>query len=196
MGYNNKDFDNTELERMDEQQNNQKKDKSKKRIKMLVATGASILVLGFAGMVSLEVLEYKMEERILDKLSTIQMNQIAEEEKQEVVEDTIVDESEKVAKDTTTQEQAQNNTATQQQTQTTQEPELISAGEAKQIALNHAGVSASQVWELEVDLDRDMMYTGVQYVYEVDFSYNGYDYEYDIDATNKKILYSSKERDV
>lgn len=63
--------------------------------------------------------------------------------------------------------------------------------EARDIALKHAGLSVSQVRELDVELDRD----DGKLHYDVDFEANGYDYDYEIDAATGKILKSEKERD-
>ena len=62
---------------------------------------------------------------------------------------------------------------------------------AGNIALKHAGLDASQVRDLEVELDRE----GGKTHYDVDFEYNGYDYDYEIDAVSGKILKSRKEKD-
>ena len=67
----------------------------------------------------------------------------------------------------------------------------LSRDEAREIALNHAGFKASEVRDLEVDLDRD---DGTLH-YDVDFEKDGYDYDYEIDANSGKILKSRKERD-
>ena len=77
------------------------------------------------------------------------------------------------------------------QTTTTQKTQQISRDEAKNIALKHAGLSASQVRDLEVELDRD----DGKLHYDVDFEADGYDYDYEIDATTGKILRSQKEKD-
>lgn len=63
--------------------------------------------------------------------------------------------------------------------------------EARDVALKHAGLSVSQVRELDVELDRD----DGKLHYDVDFEANGYDYDYEIDAATGKILKSEKERD-
>ena len=63
--------------------------------------------------------------------------------------------------------------------------------EARNIALKHAGLSVSDVRELEVELDRD---DGTLH-YDVDFESGGYDYDYEIDAVSGKILKNQKERD-
>ncbi|MDO5095240.1 MAG: PepSY domain-containing protein [Peptostreptococcaceae bacterium] len=55
---------------------------------------------------------------------------------------------------------------------------------AKQIALNHAGLNASEVFFKKVKLDRE---DGMM-VYEIEFKHYGYEYEYDIEATTGQIL--------
>ena len=67
----------------------------------------------------------------------------------------------------------------------------ISRTEARDIALKHAGLSSSQVRDLEVELDKD----GGTVHYDVDFEADGYDYDYEINAESGKILKSEKERD-
>ena len=67
----------------------------------------------------------------------------------------------------------------------------ISRTEARDIALKHAGLSTSQVRDLEVELDKD----DGKVHYDVDFEADGYDYDYEIDAQSGKILKSKKEKD-
>lgn len=66
----------------------------------------------------------------------------------------------------------------------------ITAAEAQAIALKDAGLTASQVWGLEVEKDRDDGVTK----YEISFEANGYEYDYEISMTGK-ILKKEKERD-
>lgn len=73
----------------------------------------------------------------------------------------------------------------------TTDSKQLSKTEARDIALKHAGLKASEVRDLEVELDRD---DGTLH-YDVDFEKDGYDYDYEIDATTGKILKSRKERD-
>jgi uncharacterized membrane protein YkoI len=61
---------------------------------------------------------------------------------------------------------------------------LIGAEKAKSIAFNHAGVSAANVRDLDVELDSD----DGRRIYEVDFEVGSKDYEYDIDAYTGKII--------
>lgn len=67
--------------------------------------------------------------------------------------------------------------------------EIISAEKAKEIALNHAGLSADKVSFFKVELDND---DGV-YVYEIEFIYERMDYEYEINAVSGAIIHSEKE---
>ena len=55
---------------------------------------------------------------------------------------------------------------------------------AKQAALNHAGVSASQATFLEAEYD----YDDGRMVYEVEFHVNGTEYEYEIDAQTGDVV--------
>lgn len=60
----------------------------------------------------------------------------------------------------------------------------INTSEAKNIAFQHAGVTASAVRELETKLD----YDDGRLEYEVEFKANGVEYEYKIDANSGAIL--------
>ncbi len=60
----------------------------------------------------------------------------------------------------------------------------IGAEAAKQAALSHAGLAASDIRKLEIDFDYD---DGLA-VYEVEFECNGYEYEYEIDAVTGAVL--------
>lgn len=73
-----------------------------------------------------------------------------------------------------------------QPTQTPQQPSgaTISSEQAKTIALQHAGLSASSVYDFSIELDREHG----TLVYNVEFEYNGMDYEYEIDANTGAIL--------
>lgn len=68
--------------------------------------------------------------------------------------------------------------------------EVISKSKAESAALNHAGLSKSQVKFFECKLDRE---NGIK-VYEVEFDYSGYEYEYEINAQNGKIISVEKNR--
>ena len=66
---------------------------------------------------------------------------------------------------------------------------LITAAKAKEIALVHAGLKENQIFDFDIELDREH---GAVY-YEIDFETKGYEYEYDIDATTGKIIKNRKE---
>lgn len=76
-------------------------------------------------------------------------------------------------------------------TTSTTETKQLTKEEARNIALKHAGFTADQVRDLEVELDKD---DGTPH-YDVDFEKDGYDYSYEIHAASGKILKSEKERD-
>jgi uncharacterized membrane protein YkoI len=67
----------------------------------------------------------------------------------------------------------------------------ITESRAREIALNHAGVSAADVsaWEIELDTEHGVT------VYEVEFKAGGYEYEYDINASTGAVVKFEKERD-
>lgn len=67
----------------------------------------------------------------------------------------------------------------------------IGEAKAQELALNHAGVAASQISKLKIEMDVE----NGQMVYEVDFKANGYEYEYEIGAADGKIVKSEKEWD-
>ena len=69
--------------------------------------------------------------------------------------------------------------------------EYIGSDKAKDAALSHAGLSSSDVRELEVELDHRL--TSV--VYEVSFDSAGYEYDYVINAITGEVESSKKERD-
>ena len=69
--------------------------------------------------------------------------------------------------------------------------EFIGSEKAKEIALNHAGVSADRIYDLDIELDRD--YGAISY--EVSFKSDGFEYDYDIDAYSGDIIKSAKETD-
>ena len=71
-----------------------------------------------------------------------------------------------------------------QQPESTQAPSLISANEALEAALAHAGVARSEAKDTEVELEHD---NGVQ-IYEVEFKANGYEYDYDINAATGAVI--------
>lgn len=67
----------------------------------------------------------------------------------------------------------------------------ISADDAKTAALNHAGLTVSQVTHLKAELDRE----GGKLVYEIEFKSGGHEYEYVIDAATGAVIKSEKEHD-
>ena len=67
----------------------------------------------------------------------------------------------------------------------------IDLEQAKQIAANHAGFSASEVRFKEAKLDRE----DGRMVYEVEFRKGGMEYEYEIDAVTGDILDFEQEWD-
>lgn len=67
----------------------------------------------------------------------------------------------------------------------------IGMEKAGEIALEHAGVSASDIKEIERELDFD----DGRLVYEVEFKAKGMEYEYEIDASSGQVLSFDKEKD-
>ena len=67
----------------------------------------------------------------------------------------------------------------------------ITANDATESALRHAGLDKSQVRDIEVDLDRD----NGKLIYEVDFNCGNTEYDYDIDAETGKVISADKSKD-
>lgn len=67
----------------------------------------------------------------------------------------------------------------------------IQASNAKEIALKHAGVSASAIKEYKCELDEE----NDRLVYEIEFYSNGMEYDYVISASDGSILEHSREQD-
>lgn len=67
----------------------------------------------------------------------------------------------------------------------------IGAAKAQQIALNHAGVSASNAWGMKTEMDFD---NGIR-VYEVEFYNNNMEYQYEINAANGNIVKYERDYD-
>ena len=67
----------------------------------------------------------------------------------------------------------------------------VGKDKAVQTAIKHAGLTSSQVTQLEAKLDRD----GGKLVYEIEFKSGGYEYEYEINASNGSIIKSEKDLD-
>lgn len=67
----------------------------------------------------------------------------------------------------------------------------IGVARAREIALEHAGLTASQVMVTRAAMDRD----DGRMVYEIEFRRNGVEYEYEIDAQSGAILEYEADRD-
>lgn len=67
----------------------------------------------------------------------------------------------------------------------------ITAKDAKEAALKHAGLDESQVRDVDVDLDRD----NGKLIYEVDFNSGNTEYDYDIDAETGEVISADKSMD-
>ena len=67
----------------------------------------------------------------------------------------------------------------------------ISADDAKSIAFTHAGVNASNAYNIECELDRD----DGRVKYEIEFKSDGYEYSYEIDAETGSVIQSEREFD-
>ncbi len=67
----------------------------------------------------------------------------------------------------------------------------VTRDEAKQIAFDHAGVKAENVYNLKIEYDRDDRIPS----YEIEFNVDKLEYEYDIHAETGKILKAEKEFD-
>ena len=87
--------------------------------------------------------------------------------------------------------------STRDQTTAHPQPSISSDGasigyaKAKVIAMNHAGVSESSVYEINVELDDE----NGKWIYEVEFKSGGREYDYEIDAASGTILKHEAERD-
>lgn len=84
------------------------------------------------------------------------------------------EEENKVQSTTPSQSTASNNTASSN----------ISSSKAKSIALKDAGVKESEIYDFEIELDRD---NGTLH-YDVSFEKDGKDYDYEINAETGKII--------
>lgn len=67
----------------------------------------------------------------------------------------------------------------------------ITASDATEAALKHAGLDKSQVSDIDVDLDRD----NGKLIYEVDFNSGNTEYDYDIDAETGEVISADKSKD-
>ena len=71
---------------------------------------------------------------------------------------------------------------------------LMSKEEAKQLALQTAGLAEDAVKYLEVELElAEDRYPANRYIYQVEFTHDGLDYEFDIDGLAKTVLHSEVE---
>ena len=68
---------------------------------------------------------------------------------------------------------------------------IIKKEKALEIALAHAGLNESDVFDLEIELDYEP--TGT--FWEVGFKIGGYEYDYEINAVTEAIVKSEKEKD-
>ena len=66
----------------------------------------------------------------------------------------------------------------------------ISRDKAKQIALSHAGVNSADIFDFEIELDRERG----KLVYEISFDTRQKEYEYEILASTGEVLRSHSER--
>lgn len=67
----------------------------------------------------------------------------------------------------------------------------ITAKDARDAALKHAGLTEAQVSDVDVDLDRD----NGKLIYEVDFNSGNTEYDYDIDAETGEVISADKSKD-
>ena len=67
----------------------------------------------------------------------------------------------------------------------------IGYAKAKSIALNHAGVSESKAYDMDIELDDE----DGKLVYEVEFKSGNMEYDYEIDAASGTILKHESELD-
>ena len=67
----------------------------------------------------------------------------------------------------------------------------ITANDACDAALKHAGLDKSQVSDIDVDLDRD----NGKLIYEVDFNFGNTEYDYDINAETGEVISADKSKD-
>ena len=86
--------------------------------------------------------------------------------------------------ETTSSKKPSSSAASSSKKQSSSTSSQISASKAKSIALKDAGLSESQVYDLEVELDRD----NGKLHYDVSFEKDGKDYDYEINASTGKII--------
>lgn len=68
----------------------------------------------------------------------------------------------------------------------------ITKDRAKEIAIQHAGLKADDIRDLEIDIDRE---NGIEY-YDIDFEFGNKDYEYHINTKTGEIIHSKAEDDI
>ncbi len=83
--------------------------------------------------------------------------------------------------------QTSNNSSSGSSSQTTS----VTADQAKQIALQHAGLSESQIRDFDIERDHE----NGTVIYEIDFKSGNYEYEYEVNGTTGAIIQSKKEYD-
>lgn len=83
-----------------------------------------------------------------------------------------------------------NNSSNNMTDNSTTTSSYIGRDKAQEMALNHAGLSSSEVRFDKIELDVDDHRT----TYEIEFDYNYYEYEYEIDAYTGAILKSEVDR--
>jgi uncharacterized membrane protein YkoI len=67
----------------------------------------------------------------------------------------------------------------------------ITANDACEAALKHAGLDKSQVTDIDIDLDRD----NGKLIYEVDFNSGNTEYDYDINAETGEVISADKSKE-
>ena len=92
---------------------------------------------------------------------------------------------------TTPNSQTQTSNPTTDNNTSKNKEEKITADAAKKIALDHAKLKDTDIFDYDIDLDNE---NGVL-VYEIDFEDKNFDYEYVINAKSGEIIYSEKEED-
>ena len=112
--------------------------------------------------------------------ATDEVEEVVEEKEEEEKEESIVNK---------TSSKSSTKVNTTSKTQAT--ADFILKSKAKSIALKHAGVSSSDIYNYTIELDRD--YGAISY--EIDFDANGLEYSYDIDAKTGSIIKFEKEKD-
>ncbi|MBQ9072393.1 MAG: PepSY domain-containing protein [Bacilli bacterium] len=84
-----------------------------------------------------------------------------------------------------------NSTSTTSSANNSSETSYIGKDKAKEIAFNNAGVSSSDVRELEVELDEE----DGRFVYEIGFKSGNTEYEYEVHAKTGDIIHKQVEKD-